>query len=142
MADINVGQLAEAINDKTDRDLMNVDTGVGADAVIEYQMPTAENNYTWYRKYKSGWVEQGGIYDNGSVARDLTTTINLPITMANSNYTAIITAARNNANFVNRSGYSTICTQTTTQLGIGYFGSGTSDTMQYISWEVKGIAAN
>lgn len=60
MSDINIGAITEALNDKTDRDLMNVDTGVGADAVIEYQMPTAENNYTWYRKYKSGWVEQGG----------------------------------------------------------------------------------
>ncbi len=32
----------------------------GADYVTEWQTPTAENNYTWYRKYKSGWVEQGG----------------------------------------------------------------------------------
>lgn len=31
-----------------------------ADYVIESQLPTAENNYTWYRKYKSGWLEQGG----------------------------------------------------------------------------------
>ncbi|MBP9999681.1 MAG: hypothetical protein KBT14_03260, partial [Proteobacteria bacterium] len=30
------------------------------DYVVESQTPTAENNYTWYRKYKSGWVEQGG----------------------------------------------------------------------------------
>ncbi len=31
-----------------------------ADYVIETQLPTAQNNYTWYRKYKSGWVEMGG----------------------------------------------------------------------------------
>lgn len=31
-----------------------------ADYVIESQMPTEENGYTWYRKYKSGWLEQGG----------------------------------------------------------------------------------
>lgn len=30
-----------------------------ADYVVEYQNPTAENNYSWYRKYKSGWIEQG-----------------------------------------------------------------------------------
>ncbi len=30
------------------------------DYVVAWQMPTAENNNTWYRKYKSGWVEQGG----------------------------------------------------------------------------------
>lgn len=30
-----------------------------ADFVVAFQKPTANNNYTWYRKYKSGWVEQG-----------------------------------------------------------------------------------
>lgn len=29
------------------------------DYVVEWQTPTAENNYTWYRKYASGWIEQG-----------------------------------------------------------------------------------
>lgn len=101
---IELGGITESLNDKADRDLRNVDTISGADSVIEYQIPTTENNYTWYRLYKSGWVEQGGIYNNGSVARDLTAT-------------------------------------STTQLGIGYYGVGTSDTMQYISWQVSGMAA-
>lgn len=42
-------------------------TGVLADVadlkdhrVIAFQAPTADNNYTWYRKYADGWVEQGG----------------------------------------------------------------------------------
>ena len=26
------------------------------DYVVEWQTPTAENNYTWYRKYASGWI--------------------------------------------------------------------------------------
>lgn len=138
---IELGGITESLNDKADRDLRNVDTISGADTVIEYQIPTVENNYTWYRLYKSGWVEQGGIYNNGSVSRDLTATIDLRITMANDNYTAIITSARNTGNPTSRSGYSTIYTKSTTQLGIGYYGVGTSDTMQYISWEVKGMAA-
>ena len=37
------------------------------DYVIEWQMPTAENNHTWYRKYKSGWVEMGGILTGLSI---------------------------------------------------------------------------
>ena len=49
-----------------------------ADYVIEYQTPTAENDYTWYRKYKSGWIEQGGIYNSA----DLT----FVVEMADSNY--------------------------------------------------------
>ena len=57
---IDTGAILEALNDKTDRDCRNVDTTAGADVVIEYQVPTSANNYTWYRKYASGWVEQGG----------------------------------------------------------------------------------
>ena len=34
-----------------------------ADYVVEWQVPTDLNNYTWYRLYKSGWIEQGGIVD-------------------------------------------------------------------------------
>ncbi|MFQ6760356.1 MAG: hypothetical protein ACLRFM_03085 [Alphaproteobacteria bacterium] len=53
------------------------------DYVVASQSPTAENNYTWYRKYKSGWVEQGGYSDSQ--------TVNLPIEMADTNYTIQIT---------------------------------------------------
>lgn len=67
MADIDFGQISEALNDKADRDLHNVDTATKADAVIDYQEPTADNGYTWYRKYKSGWVEQGGINNTATL---------------------------------------------------------------------------
>jgi hypothetical protein len=51
----------------------------GTDYVVAWQSPTADNNYTWYRKYKSGWVEQGGESTGG--------TIILPIQMLNTHYT-------------------------------------------------------
>lgn len=54
-----------------------------ADYVVESQAPTAENNYTWYRKYKSGWVEQGGF--------STSQTITLPVEMADSHYTILLT---------------------------------------------------
>ena len=56
-----------------------------SDYVIERQEPTAENGYTWYRLYKSGWVEQGGIIANlTDMAR-----IVFPIIMADVNYTIL-----------------------------------------------------
>lgn len=57
------------------------------DYVVEKQDPTAENNYTWYRKYKSGWVEQGGITDVATGNNNIT----LPIPMLDVNYTALVT---------------------------------------------------
>ena len=140
MTDINTGAILEALNDKEDRNLRNTDTGSGADVVIEHQVPTADNNYTWYDKYKSGKVVQGGKYDKGSLSNDFSTTITLPVEMADENYTALATASRNTANFANRNGTTTICIQSTTQIGIGYYGA-SGNTMQYINWRVEGMAA-
>lgn len=57
------------------------------DYVVAWQTPTAENNYTWYRKYKSGWVEQGGTaLTNGGNA----TTVTLPTQMSDTAYQILI----------------------------------------------------
>lgn len=61
----------------------------GTDYVIAWQTPTADNNYTWYRKYKSGWVEMGGPLTFPVAGTSLTKkTITFPIVMADTNYTA------------------------------------------------------
>lgn len=57
------------------------------DYVIASQTPTSANNYTWYRKYKSGWVEQGGRHDGDTEIGQ----VNLHITMANTSYAAYAT---------------------------------------------------
>lgn len=55
------------------------------DIVVKTQLPTAENNYTWYRLYKSGWVEQGG---RGGAIENSAKIITLPIAMADTNFYA------------------------------------------------------
>ena len=65
------------------------------DYVIEWQMPNASNSYTWYRKYKSGWVEQGGRVTVSGTISDTNVRITFPVEMANTQYTAI---CANNAN--------------------------------------------
>lgn len=87
--DVNFGAISEALNDKTDRDMQNVDTVSGADGVIEFQRPTAENNYTWYRLYKSGWCEQGGYAS--SISADSSLTVNLLKSYTNTNYNCLAT---------------------------------------------------
>lgn len=83
------------------------------DYVIETQLPTSSNNYTWYRKHKSGWVEMGGTIPVK------TTTINLPVELSNTNYTVVIVykLAGNNSNSATFSSISTH-SQTTTQFTI------------------------
>lgn len=73
------GLNASLFNGKADTDFGNTSM---IDYVIEKQDPTALNGYTWYRKYQSGWVEQGGRVSGSNTAA----TINFPIAMADGNY--------------------------------------------------------
>ena len=54
------------------------------DFVVDSQTPTAENNYTWFRKYKSGWVEQGGVCAAQSSSA---CAVRFPLEMKDINYT-------------------------------------------------------
>lgn len=55
--------------------------------IIEVQLPTEDNSYTWYRLYNDGWVEQGGIIPtNGITNQDYQ--IPLPIEMDSVKYYA------------------------------------------------------
>jgi len=56
--------------------------GFSVDTVVAWQAPTADNNYTWYRKYASGWVEQGAQI----TAPTNRTPIIFPIAFSNANY--------------------------------------------------------
>lgn len=105
--------------------------GFMIDAVVAFQKPTEENNYTWYRKYASGWVEQGG--------RCLTTIEKpLPITMADSNYTLLALPTRYNAN-QGTIGLE-IMMQDADKFQIGYRWNGTYVQIS-IPWFVAGYAA-
>ena len=54
MTDININYLAEAINDKADRDLENIT------ANVSFVVETWRDGANWYRLYNDGWCEQGG----------------------------------------------------------------------------------
>ena len=116
-------------------DLTNIDY------VIESQSPTAGNNYTWYRKYRSGWVEQGGIISTTSSWGIATAT--LPVEMADANYSIDVTDIRqstetsaftdNGAAYVRHVTRASVISRTSTS-----FKHQSHDT---ISWRVSGMAA-
>lgn len=128
-------------NHTTNLDTLNTRTNGMIDYVVESQAPTAENNYTWYRKYKSGWVEQGGLAtisaQNVNVA--YTTDVIFPIAMANTNYTVntvFITDGGNTTGLRNQSNERHI-----SFLRIWTFSTtGVSNSYQ-MSWEIKGFAS-
>lgn len=100
------------------------------DFVVAAQAPTAENNYTWYRKYKSGWVEQGGYAANTPNCA----VINLPVEMADTNYDIHIQSRFNN--FGGQCNVGSVNCTTTSFIHYHY-----GDTNQSWSWCVKGFMA-
>lgn len=104
---------------------------VGADYVVAFQAPTPENGYTWFRKYASGWVEQGGIKEAAGIQ-----TIQLPVQMANTYYTVLMTDKRNATTRDGNENDQVLypnCTTTSLYVFI--------NTNCNVYWEVKGMAA-
>ena len=94
--------------------------------VVAFQKPTYENNYTWYRKYADGWVEQGGICPS------LGYTVTFPVVMADVNYTVLGTARDTIGNYAIR-----VQNITTTGMKLN---SSASDQHE-ICWQVSGMSA-
>lgn len=118
------GITAETLNDKVDK----------GHQVIEFQAPTSQNNYTWYRKYADGWVEQGGYI---AVLGQRNTTITLPVEMADTNYVVQITNDFNDAT----NQYGSQCNGRSTTQIIIKCGSYSSGDQIHANWQVSGMAA-
>lgn len=111
--------------------------------VIAFQIPTAQNNYTWYRKYADGWVEQGGIY-RFEQANVMGCTIPLPVTMADAMYQNMVTTIAGPTTKLITASFSTSQNfpSTTTEAGFLVVDDGGSIQVGHAFWwEVKGIAA-
>ena len=109
-----------------------------ADYVVAWQNPTAENNYTWYRKYKSGWVEQGGLFTpkGTSTGGGTIATIALPIEMSDDKYwwSAKITGSASSGAYLG-------VTRNSTTSGTSLVLKGWCIVAQEASWHVVGFAA-
>lgn len=135
---IDTGMILEALNDKVDRDCRNVDTNSGADAVIEWQAPDPNNDYKWYRLYKSGWVEQGGRTTSNYGSNG--TQVQLLKSMNNTDYHLQVTQYTDRrdgmGSTVIPSGY---IVDSSTIYVAGRYVANAEDAK--LCWEVKGMAA-
>ena len=125
----NISQIA----DKANKDLGNVDNNI--DFIIDSQEPTAYNNYTWYKLYKSGWVEQGGV--SRSLGFRDTSTINLPIAFADTHY-SLTSSVNSRQNYGNRCNSYSLDTKTTTTFQI--YGSFEDPGSGVVTWVARGKA--
>ena len=136
MSDINIGQITEALNDKTDRDMRNVDNTAGADAVIAYQTPDPNNDYKWYRKYASGWVEQGG-KTTQTATSSVNATILFPVEMQGTEYTITFSVC---SSVANDGAESSVLVQTSVGMNLHADSMSSTSGTKGFMWEVKGMA--
>ena len=143
MSDIDYGSILEALNEKADLDLGNVTASVesaflksdlsnspqGVDFVVNYY----SNGSDWYRVYKSGWVEQGGICD---VAKDTSYIINLPIEMVDDSYSILLTHL-NAILTSSSSGEITASEKLLTSFKLNYG----KDSASQVCWRVSGMSS-
>lgn len=110
----------------------DITTLKGYDYVIESQTPTSQNNYTWYRKYKSGWVEMGVI-----IPHQTSTNITLvfPVEMSDTNYIWNVSASYNDSEAMIRYRNISCWGFTTTGMSIR------TDTNYKKAWAVNGFCA-
>ena len=129
------GVTTEVLSDKADLDFSNTTM---IDYVVEKQEPTSSNNYTWYRKYKSGWVEQGGLNTQGSVNQRSAT---LSIEMADGNYTVMLVPKRGGQSGSGSAVGAILGTTATTgfQFVVRYGTSGLAG--EDVLWQASGMAA-
>ena len=100
------------------------------DYVIETQLPTEDNDYSWYRLYKSGWVEQGKFRNLMSSGANVTCMLIIPMKDTNYSVTGVYDTNTTAVSSLSRIGVGTKTTQSFQMRTEGG---------QY-SWEVKGFA--
>lgn len=116
-----VGAIAEEVN-----------TLKSHDYVVDWQVPTSANGYMWYRKYKSGWVEQGGLTQTEANSA----TITMPCEMQDDKYTIMACSYRANPGESGATDYGiTVGNRTTTTFFIVL-----QNSRQYM-WTVSGMSA-
>lgn len=131
-----LGDVSQIRNDIT---TLNTRTTGILDYVIESQTPTAENNYTWFRKYKSGWIEQGGYVVSGGSG----ILVSLIKPMSNTNYQINLTGFLHSGTAGNTASVSTDSgAVTTTHFYVNNYVENGSNKGAGVGfwWSVSGIA--
>lgn len=138
-----VGQFSQSAVEQTaglNASLFNNKVDIGHQ-VIAFQEPNTGNNYTWYRKYADGWVEQGGVFTATVNSGNSNNTCNFPITMRDTHYSVSV-----GGGFINNVAFMkwNVTSRNITHIAVGGDtgnGGHSGYTTNECSWQVSGMAA-
>lgn len=114
--------------------------GYKVPTLVAVQYPSAVNNYTWYRKYSDGWVEQGGI---ATTDGSNPTPITLPVEMEDASYIPFI-QGRTQADGYANAGWQVmpVGTATSQQTSTKFYAQASITGYNLgFGWRVEGMAA-
>lgn len=109
-----------------------VSTGTSLPDGCDFVIETVQNGNSWYRKYQSGWIEQGGDFILSTGNYD---TIQLPVPMKGNYHVNIVYYDSVTNDATARPASVGGLTSTHFQAKIGPY----TGTSKYIKWEVKGM---
>lgn len=136
--DAFTGAEAELTYDSTSKGLRLHDGtqqgGYEVPVLVAVQRPTAENNYTWFRVWSDGWVEQGGAIVG--LTDWANRTIDLPITMRDRGYSYVQSPIMNTSTGPGDWAVG-VTLKTETQITSRFY----ANNGYLPTWEVKGMAA-
>ena len=126
---VDIDNIVTDLNGKADRDLSNATAPV----VVEDWRSGAN----WYRKWSSGEMEQGGIFDNGSNAKDISTTLTFKYPFTDTNFDILISGTRDgtSGHVVGQTGSRS---KSKTGIFIEFYGNGEDDLARFLNWRAKG----
>lgn len=134
-AEASVAQAAEfmtALSGKANVDLSNVSSNI--DNVVERY----NDGKNWYRVYKNGWIEQGGLVDNGTAEMSWNKVVNL-LKPLSTNYTLVVSDI-DSSNDHARPCSAKLLTETSFKI-ISSFLWGRDNTSRYACWYACGQGA-
>ena len=135
---IDVNQLSNALQQKVD--LPSGKSQSDIDYVVEWQTPTSSNNYTWYRLYKSGWIEQGGEVTQSS-STSFSTTLTFSKTMNDTHYFLSWAGGADQNDGAGAYGAIQYNTTTITTNSVGVYVGNSNANFTVMKWKVEGFAA-
>ena len=109
----------------------------------DYIIENYKNGYSWYRKYKSGWIEQGGYFTSGDyLSADTKYTIDFIFPMKDTSYTVnnTINAIDSKPGVTSGTLFTIDSFRKTSSMQLSTEGIYSSMVLG-IFWEVKGFAA-
>ena len=131
---VDIDNIATDLNGKADKDLSNATAPVLS---APYVVEDWRSGANWYRRWSSGEMEQGGIFDNGSNARGVSTTLTFKYPFTDTNFDILISGTRDETSgyIVGQTGSRS---KSKTGIYIEFYGDNESNLARFLNWRAKG----